>query len=95
MLRLHVTSACVSTCDANNGIQDTNWRCLHVTFACQRMGLGPILCVRVCITIDSMLNFDADADADVTCKQGFTVSHQAEVKMSFEIRHLITSRMEN
>ena len=32
-LCLHVTSACASTCDANIGIQDTKWWCLHVMFA--------------------------------------------------------------
>ena len=78
MLCLHVTSACASTCDAKNGIHDTKWRCLHITFEFQRMGLWPILCMCICITIDSMLNFDTDAHAHVTCKQDFRARlHQA------------------
>ena len=37
------------------------------------MGSEPILGVCICITIDDMLNFDDefDANADVTCEQGF------------------------
>ena len=29
----------------------------------------PILCVNVCIAIDTMLNFDGDAKTDVECEQ--------------------------
>ena len=35
------------------------------------MGLKPILCIKVCITIDTMLNFDGGANADVKCEQAF------------------------
>ena len=37
-------------------------------------GFRPILCVYICVTIDAMLNFDfdLDANADVTCKQSIT-----------------------
>ena len=37
-------------------------------------GFRPILSVRVCITIDAMLNFDGDVDAnaDVKCEQSKT-----------------------
>ena len=31
----------------------------------QRMGMEPILCVWVCVLIDTMLNFDGDANIDV------------------------------
>ena len=41
----------------------------------QRMGLAPILCVRICITINTIQKFDVDAKADahgnITCKQSF------------------------
>ena len=32
-------------------------------------GSEPILCINICITIDAMLNFDSDANADVKCEQ--------------------------
>ena len=37
----------------------------------ERMGIQPILPVKLSITIDTMLNFDSDGhgDCDVTCKQ--------------------------
>ena len=77
MLCLHITSACASTCEAKNGLHDTKWRCLHVMFAFQRI---PILCMCICVTIDSMLNFDADARkgarVDVTCKQGLILEQK-------------------
>ena len=34
-----------------------------------KMGVQPILFVKVSVTIDTMLNFDGDGD--VTCKQTF------------------------
>ena len=34
----------------------------------QRM---PILCVNVCIAIDTMLNFYSDAKANINCEQAF------------------------
>ena len=41
-----------------------------------RNGSDPILCVGICFTIDSMLNFngdfDVDANSDVTYEQGNT-----------------------
>ena len=37
----------------------------------ERMGVKPILPIKVSATIDTMLNFDVDVDGhgDVTCKQ--------------------------
>ena len=36
-------------------------------------GSEPILCINVCIAIDSMLYFDGDAYADVKCEQALSV----------------------
>ena len=59
-----------------NGFHGTKWRCLHFACACREWDGGPILSVSICVTIDSMQNFDAnvgaDADANVTCKQDFS-----------------------
>ena len=63
---LHVTSAFSSTSMPASNFVLSQW-------LMQRMGLGPILCVCVCVTIHSIQNFDVDANADVTCKQSFIV----------------------
>ena len=36
------------------------------------MGTEPILSVKRSVSIDTMINFDSDADGDGTCKQAFT-----------------------
>ena len=46
-------------------------RMMHQT---SRMSPWPVLCIRFCITINTMLNSDArvNADANLMCEQGFT-----------------------
>ena len=36
-------------------------------------GFRPILCVCVCVSIDTMLNFDGDVDANVKCEHSIKV----------------------
>ena len=78
-LCLHMTFACMSTCDAHydtvmvsmipSGVY--TWH-----FAFQKMGWEPILCICVCVSISTMLNFHAHGHAhrhaNVMCKQSFT-----------------------
>ena len=37
------------------------------------MGTEPILSIKRSVSIDTMINFDGDADGDGTCKQAFTL----------------------
>ena len=48
-----------------------------------RMGVQPILPVKVSITINTMLNFDSDFDGhgNVTCKQNFRNNTQQQEKV--------------
>ena len=62
---LHVRSAFASTLMSASSFVLSQW-------LMQRMGLGPILCLCVCVTIRSIQNFDVDANADVTCKQNLS-----------------------
>ena len=32
-------------------------------------GSGLILCIKICIAVDALLNFDGDANADVKCER--------------------------
>ena len=72
-LCLHVTSAFASASNVMNGFHGTKWRCSHFAWNHAENGLEPILCLCVCVTIDPIQNFDAnvnaDAHANVTCKQ--------------------------
>ena len=61
-------------------------------------GFTPILCIRICITIDTVLNFDGDFDVDaianVKHEQGsYDFSHtelmfSVEIVIFFHIEHL-------
>ena len=44
------------------------WYCTNVN---AEIGPEPILCINACIAIDTILNFDGDADTYVRCEQAF------------------------
>ena len=98
-LCLHVTSAFTSTSNCVTRHEWIPWYQVGVFTLCvclQRMGWEPILCMCVCVTIDSIQNFDADIDADaaanVTCKHSFT-TNQLENLQNVESYFTLTEKI--
>ena len=55
---------------------DTKWMLRQM----QRIGVGPILCI--CVSISTMLNFDAKVDANVTGEQSYRQSSNRKYFLS-------------
>ena len=95
-LCLHVTSAFASTSSCIKRQEWIPWYQVEVftLWMCvQTMGWEPILCMCVCVTIDSIQNFDAKVDADahanVTCKQNLRLLPGARVRILNATRVLV------
>ena len=70
-------------------IDDDAWckRALTLWLECDthtntEMGSESILCVNVCIAIDTVLNFDGDANTDVNCEQDLTRTIEVSLNSS-------------
>ena len=44
-------------------------------------GFRPIRCICVCVSIDTMLNFDGDVDADVKCEHSITTGQHKKMSI--------------